>query len=222
MNNQIMMILSIISRGKAKKYMDELYTRGIRLNMQTHGTGTASTEMKDLFGLKSNDKDIVISLGNSKIIASYINRLENQFESRTEYEGIMMCIKLSAINRLTSEIITNIGNKIETGGVQQMQNENKHQLILVSVNQGYVEDVMVTAKKAGATGGTVFSARLAETEKLEQFGMVAVEDGKDIIAILSPSNSAKNIMEAINQEHGINTKANGIVIAIPVEKAYKI
>lgn len=222
MNNQIMMILSIISRGKAKKYMDELYTRGIRLNMQTHGTGTASTEMKDLFGLKSNDKDIVISLGNSKIIASYINRLENQFESRTEYEGIMMCIKLSAINRLTSEIITNIGNKIETGGVQQMQNENKHQLILVSVNQGCVEDVMVTAKKAGATGGTVFSARLAETEKLEQFGMVAVEDGKDIIAILSPSNSAKNIMEAINQEHGINTKANGIVIAVPVEKAYKI
>ncbi len=222
MTNQIMMILSIISRGKAKKYMDELYNRGIRVNMQTHGTGTASTEMKDLFGLKSNDKDIVISLGTSTIIASYINRLENQFESRTEYEGIMMCVKLSAINRLTSEIITNIGNKIETGGVTQMQNENKHQLILVSVNQGCVEDVMITAKKAGATGGTVFSARLAETEKLEQFGMVAVEDGKEIIAILSPSTSAKNIMEAINQEHGINTKANGIVLAVPVEKAYKI
>lgn len=222
MTNQIMMILSIISRGKAKKYMDELYNRGIRLNMQTHGTGTASTEMKDLFGLKSNDKDIVISLGTSAIIASYINRLENQFESRTEYEGIMMCIKLSAINRLTSEIITNIGNKIETGGVTQMQNENKHQLILVSVNQGSVEEVMITAKKAGATGGTVFSARLAETEKLEQFGMVAVEDGKEIIVILSPSTSAKSIMEAINQEHGINTKANGIVLAVPVEKAYKI
>jgi hypothetical protein len=59
--NRIMLIFSIITRGKAKKYMENLQNNGMGFNIQTNGIGTAPSEMMDIFGLGTNDKDIVIT-----------------------------------------------------------------------------------------------------------------------------------------------------------------
>ena len=44
-NEQIMLIISIIERGKAKSYMNMLNNKDIFLHMQAVGAGTASSEM---------------------------------------------------------------------------------------------------------------------------------------------------------------------------------
>ena len=103
-----------------------------------------------------------------------------------------------------------------------MANTHKQQLILVTVNQGFTTQVMQTAKKAGATGGTILRARLASAEKLEQYGDIAAQEEKEIIAILAPVGVAAKIMEEVNKEHGFHTEACGMITALPVDKAYKI
>ena len=45
-----------------------------------------------------------------------------------------------------------------------MKTESKLSLILITVNQGYTDDVMNPAKKPGATGSTVVHARWAGAE----------------------------------------------------------
>ena len=62
MENRIMMMFSIITRGKAGKYMQMLNQNGMSFHIQTAGVGTAPSEMMDIFGLGTNDKDVLITL----------------------------------------------------------------------------------------------------------------------------------------------------------------
>lgn len=103
-----------------------------------------------------------------------------------------------------------------------MASTHKQQLILVTVNQGFTGQVMQTAKKAGAMGGTILRSRLASADQLEQYGNIAAQEEKEILAILAPVGTAAKIMEAINKEHGFHTDACGTIAALPVDKAYKI
>jgi hypothetical protein len=81
---------------------------------------------------------------------------------------------------------------------------------------------MQTAKQAGATGGTIIRARSAGTEQLDQIMDVKITEEKEIIAILSTENASGSIMEAVNRDFGLTTKAAGAVFSVPVEKAFKV
>ncbi len=221
--NRIMMVFSIITRGKAKKYMKMLTEKGIAFHFQTTAFGTAPSEMMDIFGLGTNDKDIVISLAPESAINSYVLDENKTLGGNFEYGGLMICLRLSAINRITAELVTRAsGDKAIVGGKKKVKDTQKHQFILVSVNQGYTDAVMETAKAAGAMGGTVLRARLVESGIMEQLGDSKVNQEREIITIFAPAGTASKIMEAINKEHGITSEANGIVLALPVDKAYKI
>lgn len=55
-----------------------------------------------------------------------------------------------------------------------MIQEAKHSLLMVTINQGYSEEVMVAATAAGAAGGTVVHARrLDSQETLKNGGSVS-------------------------------------------------
>lgn len=221
-SNRIMMMFSIISRGKAVKYMQRLSKSGIGFHLQTTAFGTAPSEMMDIFGLGTNDKDVVISLAPERAINSFALDLNAGLGGNFEYGGLMMCIRLSAINRLTAELVNRSSNENTTkGDKRRMKSTQKNQLILVSVNQGYTDAVMETAKRAGAMGGTVLRARLVDGGITEQIGE-SVHQEREILAIFAPTGTAAYIMEDINRIHGVMSDANGMVLSLPVDKAYKI
>lgn len=221
--DRIILMYSIITRGKAKKYMENLRRNGMGFHLQTTAFGTAPSEMMDIFGLGTNDKDIVITLAPESIVNSYIFDMNKGLGGNFEYGGLMLCVRLSAINRLTAEFVTRASKENDTtGGKKKVKSGPKHQLILVSVNQGYTDAVMETAKKAGAMGGTVLRARLADNGIMEQLGDSTVQQERDIITIFAPTGTAAHIMEEVNRAHGVTSEANGMVLALPVDKAYKI
>lgn len=222
-DNRIMAMLSIITRGKAKAYMSMLDARGIGFHFQTTAFGTAPSEMMDIFGLGTNDKDIVISLAPEDTVNSYAYDISKNIGGNFEYGGLMLCVRLSAIGRISAELVSRAsGGKNEEGGKKRVKSSQKHQLILVSVNQGYTDAVMETAKRAGAMGGTVLRARLLDSGVMEQLSNAAVHSEREIIAIFAPAGTAAHIMEDVNRIHGVLSDANGVVVALPVDKAYKI
>ena len=222
-SNRIMMIFSIITRGKAKKYMDNLAKSGMGFHLQATAVGTAPSEMMDIFGLGTNDKDIVVTLAPENMINSYVIDMNKGLGGSYEYGGLMICVRLSAISRLGSELVTRASKETDTtGGKKKVKSGQKHQLVLVSVNQGYTDAVMETARGAGAMGGTVLRARLADSAMMEQLGEHEVQQEREIITIFAPAGTASKIMEEINRLHGVMSEANGTVMALPVDKAYKI
>ena len=81
---------------------------------------------------------------------------------------------------------------------------------------------MQTAKKAGATGGTIIKARLAEAQEIEAYAGTALNEEKEIVTILAPNSIRNQILEDVNSEFGLKSEAQGTVLSIPVEKVFKI
>ena len=153
-NERIVMLLSIIQRGKGAQYIKGLKDHGLYLNYQCIGSGTASSEMMDILGLGSNDKDIMLSFGTLKAVNNLCGEFSKLVGSSTGYGGIAMVISPSAFSKITSEIIKRNSKDIEKGDGKNMHSEFAYSLILISINRGFTDAVMQTAKKAGATGGT--------------------------------------------------------------------
>ena len=222
MSKRLMMLLSIVERDKGKKLIKVLEGNDIRMNFQCVGFGTAPTEMMDIFGLVSNDKDIIISLVTENKVKDLMSEFGTAFESHSKFGGLMVILQTSAASRVLTELLShNINNVVEKGKVA-MKNEHHNNLIVISVNDGYAESVMQVARKAGATGGTIIKGRLADTELVAELENTEIDEERELLIILAPLKTSKQIMEDVNREFGINSKANGIITAIPTEKAYKI
>ncbi|MBQ3104664.1 MAG: hypothetical protein IJC59_02245 [Lachnospiraceae bacterium] len=219
----VMAVFSILERGKSKRFRGMMESRGIRLHLLTLGHGTASSEMMDILGLGTNDKDVMISLAPEPTVRLLVEDITKNLENSARYGGLMLVLRLSAINRLAAAIVMRSKEEnAEKEETVKMDGEGKYNLILIAVNHGFADEVMETAKRAGATGGTVIKGRLAGAEVLKQLDDVNVEEEKEIITILSPAGTCLQIMNAVNSEFGLRTKAKGIVCAVPVEKALKI
>ncbi len=222
MSKRLMALLSIVERDKGKKLIKVLESINIRMNFQCVGFGTAPTEMMDIFGLGSNDKDIIISFATENTIKEMMSDFGTSFESHTKFGGLMIILNTNAASRVLTELLTHHSNNVSGKGNGAMKNEHHNNLIIISVNEGYADSVMQVARKAGATGGTIIKGRLADLAEFAELGKSDVDGEREIICILAPLNTSAQIMESVNKDFGINSSANGIVFAIPTEKAYKI
>lgn len=222
MSRRLMALLSIVERDKGKKLIKTLEHLNIRMNFQCVGFGTAPTEMMDIFGLGTNDKDIIISLAPELTVNEMMSDFGTAFESHTKFGGLMIILKTTAASRMLTELLSH--NIFETSekGSKAMRNEHHNNLIVISVNEGFADEVMQTARKAGATGGTVIKGRLTDTSTVDELVNTCPDEERELLVILAPLKTSRRIMEDVNREFGINSKANGIITAIPTEKAYKI
>lgn len=217
-----MLLLSIVQEGRGQKLIKELCDLNLRMNFQTVGFGTAPTEMMDIFGLGSNDKDIVITLAAESDVRNMVVNFDEFFPENAKYSGIMVVLNVAAAGRVLCEILNFSDNENKEKEALAMKNEHHSNLIIISVNEGYSEDVMHVARKAGATGGTVIKGRLADIEQFDEFLEAKVDGDREMLCILAPEKASRKIMEAVNRNFGLKSPANGIIFALPTEKAFKI
>lgn len=222
MTKRPMLLFSIVERDKGKKLIKELEDLNIKVNFQCVGLGTAPTEMMDIFGLGTKDKDVVISLGAENVVKDMMSNFGSTFESHTKYGGLMIILKISAANRILTEILSYNSDINSEKGNDPMKNEHHNNLIVISVNEGFCDDVMQVARQAGATGGTVIKGRLADIEQFANLTETEIDGERELLCILAPLKTSAQIMEAVNKDFGITSPANGIIFAVPTEKAYKI
>ncbi len=222
MSKRPMVLLSIVERDKGKKLIKHLENINIKMNFQSVGFGTAPTEMMDIFGLGTNDKDVIISLGDKSVVENMMTNFGTLFASHSKYGGLMIILEVCAASRILTEVLNFNNDEKAEKGDGAMKNEHHNNLIVISVNEGYSNDVMQIARKSGATGGTVIKGRLADVEQFVELGNARIDGEREILCILAPQKTSKQIIEEVNKEFGINSDANGILFAIPTEKAYKI
>ena len=104
----------------------------------------------------------------------------------------------------------------------QGKSDYNYGLILIAVNHGHSDAVMETAKKAGATGGTVLRGRLADADRGERFIGIKLEEEREIVAIMAPGSTRGAIIEAVNRDEGLRTDAQAVICSFAAEKAFMI
>ncbi len=221
MSERMMLLLTITKRGEGSFIVNSLNSHGIVWHLRAVGQGTASSEMMDILGIGSRDKDIVVSLAARRAAESFTMELESN-PTLGRGHGIMMVIPLSAINNLTAVLASRAASKLSVQEADiTMKNEYKHSLVLIAVNRGYADEVMQAARKAGATGGTVIKANLADNESGELLG-ITLEEERDIVAIMVPDTIRDTLMENVNRELGMRSDAQAIICSVGVDKAMRI
>ncbi len=95
--------------------------------------------------------------------------------------------------------------------------EFQHEVIFCIVNEGFSEQVMEAARRAGARGGTVLRARgTANIEAASVFG-ISISPQKEIVMILAPASIRNDILHALYSSCGLDTPGHGIAFALPVD-----
>ncbi len=221
MSERMMLLLTITRRGEGSFIVSSLNSHCIPWHFRAVGQGTASSEMMDILGIGSRDKDIVISLATRRAAEAFTRELESN-PTLGRGHGIMMIIPLSAINNLTAVLASKTAEKLTVQEADTtMKNEYKHSLVLIAVNRGCADDVMHVARKAGATGGTVIKANLADNNAEELLGVKLAEE-RDIVAIMVPDTIRDTLMEDVNRELGMRTEAKAMICSVGVDKAMRI
>jgi hypothetical protein len=220
---KVRMLVAITERGNGNTITRKMEKMGVRCLMRCYGHGTASSAMMDILGLGSSEKDIVIDMGTESAVEDVILEYSDTLRSAGRGGGIMMLLSPTAVGNLTATILSMCtASTPESREVKPMKNEHQHSLILITVNQGYTDQVMQTAKKAGATGGTIVRARLAGSDTEAVFQGMELQPEREILAILAPDRIRDQVMEDVNREFGLRSEAGGILCSLPVDKAFKI
>ena len=132
--------------------------------------------------------------------------------------GIAFTLPLSAVSSLLAAYI-GLKTKPEREGTGSMDNQQKNSMILVTVNQGFTDTVMETARKAGVRGGTIIRGRWAGDESFAQSsGITTLQAEKELIFIVVPTEIRNRVMDSISKTHGLRTEAGAMVTSIAVEQ----
>ncbi|MDR2029106.1 MAG: hypothetical protein LBP93_06170 [Treponema sp.] len=214
-------LVFIIDWTKTDVIADIFEQENVRFHFICKGKGTASSEILDLLGIGSTEKAVVICLEQDIMVPVLLKEVSKKLGLNNPGAGIAFTLPLSGINQPILKVFKDSIEKnfkiSSDKEVEKMSTDSKHDLIVFVVNQGYSDEIMVVAREAGATGGTVINARgLVHRGPVKFFG-ISVQDEKEIIAILASREKKAPIMQAVSQSFGITSEAGGIVFSLPVD-----
>ena len=209
------LVTFIIDWAKSQGISEIFDESRIHFHFICKGRGTASSDVLDLLGLGSGEKAVVFCLEQNFLIPALLKRVNRKLALNNPGAGIAFSIPLSGIAKPILMVFKDAQKRINERRDRRMN--QKHELIVIIANQGYSEELMACAKEAGASGGTVVSARgTAHQGPVQVFG-VTVQDEKELIIILSGRSKHVSIMQAVSQKYGPGTKAGSIVFSLPAE-----
>ena len=229
---ELKLVFFIIDWQRAHIISDVFVEEKVRFHFVTRGRGTASSDILDLLGIGAADKAVVVCLEQTVGIWVLLKEVRKKLGLNSPGAGIAFTVPLSAINdpvlrvfkqsiHKNEKIAAELGQKedspVHPEKGEDMAGELNHDLIISIVNQGYSDELMNTAREAGATGGTVLNARGQAHEGAVKFFGISVQDEKEMILTLTSREKKVSIMRAICEAHGLNSNAQGIVFSLPVD-----
>lgn len=213
--SQVFLMHTIVSRGMLPKILSFYQETKIAANLVTLGRGTAASEVLDYFGLEASEKAVLFSVVTDSAWQEVKKGLTRRFRIDVPGTGIAFCVPMASVGgRRELEFLTQ--NQDYRKGEESGLKDTAHEMLVVISNQGYTEQVMDAAKKAGAGGGTVIHARGTGMEKAEAFFGISLASEKEMTFIVAKSSQKKAIMESVMREAGMESKAKAIVFSLPV------
>lgn len=218
----IKMILSIVERGQGSAMLRLYRKRYVPIHLQCAGKGTATSEIMDILGLGSSEKDVLISFAAASAAKKLFHDLDNELRGHTGGAGIVISVPISGLSSLIANLAAYHAESLKEKEGNNKMERTENSLILVVCAQGCTDDVMSTAKAHGARGGTVIRGRLSGREELEQAYEVELKAEREIVAIVVPTDLRGPIMEAINAEHGLRSEAQAALCSLPIEQIVRL
>jgi len=206
-------VISVLDRSVSESMISIYKELDLPLILTFLGRGTATSEHLDLYGLSATEKAVVVTVADRDKLGQLMKNAKRRLFIDIPGNGIMMAIPIKSVSGgRTLAYLTN--NAAANGGAPDMNFE--HELILVVLNQSYMDDVMNAARSGGASGGTVLHAKGTGSEFTKKFFGVSLANEKEILLIAAKSSKKASIMKAISELAGPQTPAGAISFSLPI------
>ncbi|MCI7806310.1 MAG: P-II family nitrogen regulator [Bullifex sp.] len=187
-------LVAIVKKGEASKLMSAARAKGAPGGSVISARGTAMNSILAALGLGDTSREVLLSV-----------------VEREKLDEI-----LSAVKRVRASGIALVIDAFRGAEEEEMEMDGQYEMIQVICQDGYSEDIMAVARRAGAKGGTVVNARGTSTEQdVKFFGSPLVPE-KEILMIVMEKSRAEAVRKAISQMEILNKKGMGIMFSVPV------
>lgn len=217
-----------ITRVEDEKKLEQIFdSMRIPICYQCRGQGTAPSELMDIFGLGGTTRLITVGLLPKYAVRELFKKTGQQFSFHQRGGGIVITIPITGLQNpvlhmLNEESRTAIEKRIKErieGDMAEIRENSGFNVIWASVAVGYSDDVIDTARKAGAKGGTILRGRRRNAEHVSEHFGIPLQDEQDFVMIVVPRAKKNEIMSAICNSFGLHSPAHGTVISLPVDDA---
>ncbi len=214
-------LLVLIATPKlCDKAADLFLKSAMPIQYRLNGEGTASSEIMDTLGLGGVDKGILLSMVPEEFGCEMLCKLHSQLRLDAVNSGISFTVPLSSASKLLVDLMTHTAEKTTEKQTRKGETEmssSEHALVVAFVNRGFSGEVMDAARSVGAGGGTVLHSHSIGSEQTAGFWGLGIQEEKDIVLIITDSEHKKDIMAKIGEQCGVNSKANGTVVSLPID-----
>ena len=217
-HSAVELVVAVVDTAQAESVLRVYRENRALVSFECMARGTARTEMLDLLGLGETSKAIVMCLAGHQLAQHLLERLGYELKMRYPGRGIAFSVPVTGIGVRWHKLLTQ-AEHTEVLDMDRAEKKDGFDVVAVVMEQGYTNLVMDVARKAGARGGTVISARGIAEDEVKQFFGIEIQAEKEIVFLVVKSEEKQEIMTAIMQAVGMKTKSHGIVLSLPVSNA---
>lgn len=213
--NSLYVMISILGRRRLREFLKFYEDHGVSVNLVTLGYGTARDDMLSYLGLDAEEKVAITSF----VTYSTWRRLKHGLQTDMDIDlpgtGIAFIVPMSSIGG-GSQLAFVVGEQEFEKTEESILKNTKYELLIVVSNIGYADEIMEAARTANAGGGTVLHAKGTGMQGAEKFFGVTLASEKEMVYIVVRSENKNNVMRAIMDSVGINSRAQSVVFSLPV------
>lgn len=213
--SRLYMMVTITNRNARQKFRDFYKRHEQQVYFETLGRGTANSEMLNYFGLEETEKILFLSIVTGDVWRKLKRGLIIDMKIDVPGTGIAFAVPLASIGgRKTLQYL--IQEQTFEKEEETALKETEYELLIAIANQGYIDTVMEAAREANAGGGTVIHAKGTGTELAKKYLGVSLVEEKEMIFIVTRASKKAQIMKAIMEKTGLESKEKTIVFSLPV------
>ncbi|MGI6529545.1 MAG: P-II family nitrogen regulator [Clostridia bacterium] len=213
-------LVTIVDYSYANTFRDLLKKLNIPISFISHGYGSAKSEIYDILGFGSPKKIVAVSIVKDQASLMMLNEFGKKLNFDKKGTGIAFTIGMNSVSSHMHNLYKNCDMNIESESeADEMEASVDYSLLITIVESGHFDMVMESAKKAGASGGTLVHARGLGSKEAEKFLGITIQPEKDIVLIIAPNDKKTEIMQSITKEAGLNKEGRGICFSLPVSEA---
>ena len=201
------LLISMLGRHHAEQYVAVTKAAGARGGTIMYGRSVTDSRLMQALSLADVPQEIVFTLmGN---------------ESATVLAAVQAAAHANPKKLAGTALLLNVSgmpgrNANTTPPSEDTTMDSGRTLITVIVNNGYADDVMAAARKAGAFGGTILNARGTGTEEDVKFFSLSIVPEKEMLLIVAYNDKVDQIVAAISATPHLCEPGGGIVYTMPV------
>lgn len=215
MSNTLYWMVTIIDRNQSRKFLSFYRNYGISVVLSTLGHGTAASNVLNYFSLEATQKAVLCAVVTDTVWNAVKKGLETIMQIDIPGTGVAFVVPVSSVGGKRQLQFITSGMPF-TKGEESVLKDTKYELLVVVANQGYTETIMEAARRGKAAGGTMIHAKGTGMEGAEKLLGVSLAAEKELIFIVVRREQKNEVMSAIMEDAGIETRAGAIVFSVPV------